>query len=1169
VLNSCRRAKGAEFRHDDDDRRGCLKGTRECVLAEIEHWTESFDMSPVYWLNGLAGTGKSTIAQTIAERLFADGRLGASFFCSRDFRDRRDLRYIFPTLAFQLAHKYPEFRSFLIPLLQSNPDIAHESLYNQMEMLIAGPLASSATSTVIVIDALDECVDEDPQSAILSVIGRLAGGVPNVKFFITGRPEPRIQSGFRLGLLRPLTDVFVLHDVEPSVINTDIRLFLEHGLSELAKRRGVERDDWPTDQHLDLLCERAAGLFVYAVATIKFLDHAFTPPTKQLDIIIRSPEITIHEGKTKVRPSTTLDSLYISCFQGAFGGMGAEDDEKVRIVVGTVVLAVNPLPPSAIASLVDLGKREVMDLLRMIQSLLKLNENPNIPVLPFHKSFPDFITDPLRCPSDRFHISPETGHLRLALSCLKLINNNLGQNLLSLPDYALNSEVQDLEIRVKDHISDALQYACKSWYSHLTEVRGDVVAILSALRNFLQEGFLAWLEVLSVIGATRDAVVALERLMHWLQEVCFVPLSNTHITILTLMRIPNQVTKDDQLLDTARDYFQFATNFFEVITVSATHVYHSALELSPLSSTVRKLYYSQRPHPLPRVVLGTSDFWGPSATSVSTEHSYYLSSTWSPCGQFVAAVAEEVAEIWDAPTLKPLSTLQSIKVATKFKRGLAYSPDGRSLAGCSDIGIVIWDTQTGGVIKVIGCEVPGDGLEPVWSLDGEAIGAISPRIFETLTVTVHMYDVVSGIARSPGVLQSRDTPYLWAHGNSFRIATTASDRRGCRINIFEVGSTLTRIEPFPIHFYSSLGAFSPTTYRVSISVAGGHSHDPDLLILDVRSSEVLLRETGSYWRATFSPDGTFFAAFATGFLHLWRYGSGSYIRWKEFRLAPTPFQFSPTLSSIVSCTGTLLHVLYLDHSPDTPATEPIVTTGNRLQDAFSPDSTYIATVHCGESTVTITNLDSQHPSPIQFIDTDLEISAIVLTGNVLLVKGSDMVVAWLLADDGMVDGILGNPRADRNDSIWELPTKVPTRLSKLFGRGGGNDDDNNNLGFSVGGETAAITLNGLAVRTYHTGTGESLKSGGQPRSARYRFHHPRRDECNLYHRDLSKHRGPLESDWPVSETTLQEGWVKDPEGKHRLWLPARWRQSRNEVDWLHGVTALRLRGPSELVVVKF
>jgi len=508
-------------------------------LEEIESWSKDSNMSPIYWLNGLAGTGKSTIAQTIAERVFADGRLGASFFCSRDFKDRRNLRYIFPTLAFQLAHKYSEFRSLLVPLLESNPDVVHDSLYNQMEMLIVEPLGSSNTSTVIVIDALDECVDEEPQSAILSVMGRLVEGIPSVKFLITGRPEPRIQSGFRLGLLKPLTDVFVLHGVEPSIINTDIRLFLEHGLSELAKRRGIEREAWPTAEQLDMLCERAAGLFVYAVATLKFLDHAFSPPNEQLDIIARAPGSTSHEGRAKVRSRTTLDSLdgfapsvdgsvetldslYLSSFQSAFGGIDSDDDEKVRRVVGTVVLAINPLPPSAIATLVDLGERQVMDLLRLIQSLLKLPEDPNSPVLPFHKSFPDFITDPLRCPNERFHISPRTGHLKLALNCLKLMNGGLEQNILSLPDYALNSEVEDLQTRINDRINVALVYACKSWHSHLIETKGDVTGIVPTLRSFLQEGFLAWLEVLSVIGAARDAIIALENLISWLQEVRFI-----------------------------------------------------------------------------------------------------------------------------------------------------------------------------------------------------------------------------------------------------------------------------------------------------------------------------------------------------------------------------------------------------------------------------------------------------------------------------------------------------------------------------------------------------------------------------------------------------------------------------------------------------------------------
>jgi len=516
-LNQCRRAKGAGYRYGN--RRGCLKGTRESVLNEIESWTKDFDKSPVFWLNGLAGTGKSTIAQTVSERIFADGLLGASFFCTRDFQDRSDLQFIFPTLAFQLAHKYCKFRSVLVPLLQSDPDVVYDSLYVQMEKLIIEPLRSADVSAVIVIDALDECTDDEPQSAILSVMGRLVEKIPRVKFFITGRPEPRIGSGFRLELLRPLTDVFVLHDVQPSLINNDIRLFLKHELSELARRRRLDR--WPTDEHVDLLCRRAAGLFVYAVATVKFLDSKTHPPKQRLDIIVNLPECTVPEGKTRFNPKTTLDSLYSSILQMAFSEEDPEVYPKVRSTIGAVILLVNPLPPSGIAELSGLDPEQVILFLALVHSLLTLDEGFNQPVKPFHKSFPDFITDPSRCPDTRFHISPGDLHLELAGDCLRLMSDRLERNLLSLPSYALNSEVEDLDARIKDRISLALQYACQSWHNHLTRTAGDVSSIISGLRLFLEEKFLAWLEVVSVLGAVRGAVVALEKLIPWLKEVCF------------------------------------------------------------------------------------------------------------------------------------------------------------------------------------------------------------------------------------------------------------------------------------------------------------------------------------------------------------------------------------------------------------------------------------------------------------------------------------------------------------------------------------------------------------------------------------------------------------------------------------------------------------------------
>ena len=517
MLNSCRRARGAGYQHGN--RRGCLRGTRETVLNEIESWTKDFDASPVFWLNGLAGTGKSTIAQTISERLFVDGLLGASFFCSRDFEDRSDLHFIFPTLAFQLAHKYPGFRDHLILLLQSNPDVVDESLYSQMEQLIVKPLQLADLSTVIVIDALDECRDEEPSSVILSVLGRFVKQIPRVKFFITGRPEPRIKTGFRLPLLVDSTDVFILHDVHPSLINNDIWLFLKHELSELAQRRQL--DEWPGDEDLDMLCRRASGLFVYAVASVKFLDSKLQSPKRRLEVIASLPECTDHEGKTHFNSKTTLDSLYTSILKVAFGEEDPEVYSNVRSTIGAVVLLVYPLPPSGIAKLIGIDLEEVILSLTLVQSLLVFDEDSNQPVKPFHKSFPDFINNPSRCTNTRFYISPGHLHLELVTNCLRVMNDGLEHNLLSLPDYALNSEVEDLQTRIEDHISIALRYACQSWHSHLTKITEDITNVISGLHVFLEEKFLAWLEVLSVLSATRGAIVSLEQLMSWLQEVCF------------------------------------------------------------------------------------------------------------------------------------------------------------------------------------------------------------------------------------------------------------------------------------------------------------------------------------------------------------------------------------------------------------------------------------------------------------------------------------------------------------------------------------------------------------------------------------------------------------------------------------------------------------------------
>jgi len=387
-----------------------------------------------------------------------------------------------------------------------------------MNKLIVQPLKKAAISTVIVIDALDECRDEESASAILSVLGRFVSKLPKIKFFVTGRPEPRIRASFRLPLLEAATDVFVLHDVEPRLVNDDIQLFFRHKFMELASRRdGL--DDWPTQEQLDLLRDRTAGLFVYAAATVRFVDHKNDSPKQRLDHLLQSSENSAFEGQTKFKENTTLDSLYTSILEEAFGEDDPEDDPRVRSVLGAVILAVNPLSPSAIAALLGFDTEEVFPLLSSVHSLLVLQENVDQPVRSFHKSFPDFITDPARCANPRFHIRTFDHNMELLTGCLKQMNRGLEKNMCQLPDAVTNSEVDDLQKRAKEYIEDGLQYACKSWHKHLRVAPSYVPEIKPVLHQFLEAKFLFWLEVLSILGATKEAVDALNAAVKWL-NVC-------------------------------------------------------------------------------------------------------------------------------------------------------------------------------------------------------------------------------------------------------------------------------------------------------------------------------------------------------------------------------------------------------------------------------------------------------------------------------------------------------------------------------------------------------------------------------------------------------------------------------------------------------------------------
>ncbi|KAF9644720.1 hypothetical protein BDM02DRAFT_3174221 [Thelephora ganbajun] len=977
VLNNIRCAHRAEYRHGD--RRGCLKGTRTAVLDQIELWTRDFDKPPVYWLNGLAGTGKSTIAQTIAERILADGRLGASFFCSRDFEDRRDLHFIFPTIAVQLARRYTEFRSIFVPLVQSDPAIVDESLYNQMKKLIIEPLEESSISTVIVIDALDECKDVEPASAILTVLGQFVSEIPKVKFFLTGRPEPRIRRGFGLPLLAEATDVFVLHEVESSRVNSDIQLFFRCSFLEIADRQGG-LDGWPTKDQLDLLCERAAGLFVYAVATVKFVDHRNNNPKKQLDRLLQLPKSTAYEGMTRFKPNTTLDSLYMTILQEAFGDDHPVDDPKVRSVLGAVILAANPLSPSAIGTLLGFDTEDVLPLLSSIHSLLTLQEDIDQPVRPFHKSFPDFIVDPTRCTNERFRVSPPSHHPELLIGCLNLINRTLEKNMCKLPDAVINSQVPDLRERTERYINPALQYACKSWRKHLVDEHTvQTPKITSTLHRFLENKFVFWLEVLSVLGAAREAIDALDLVTKWLEASPTVELAN--------------------------DCFRFVTGLFEVIEESAPHIYHSALPLSPQKSMVRKLY-GPHANPMARIVHGLPVSWD--LVSATMEYSC-LTAAWSPCGRFIAisnkfSGDKSRVEILDAATLKRLTILEFPGGSTGQ---LVFSPDARLLMSYKYMPekLISWDLQTGVMVSAISPEQWDHDTECrsiTYSACGTILGVLIRRLG---TFTIRTYNVHSGTHTYSHLVEGEAVGGIWTHGGCLRFATTDSRSITTWEVRFASRNAPTEIEslPLPEEFLhdSHVHSFHPTPSRLAFS------HSERIFVWDTRRSKFLLNERakGPYG-TSFSSDGRFFMyGMISPVIYLWKESPTGYIvhRKLNYQTGMESSLISPNGESIFSF-GSRAIQLWRTMDPTTSFSRK--QTHERFIVEFSPDETLAAVARLKDKTIAV--LDLKSGDPLSTIDTGMQVHGQRAAGNTVVAFGGEKVVTWNLPTRGRVLNLKAN-----------------------------------------------------------------------------------------------------------------------------------------------------------------
>ena len=470
-------------------RHRCTAKTREVIHQTLQSWTINPESEKINWMNGMAGTGKTTIAYSYCEWLEETNRLGGSFFCSRISSTCRSLSQIIPTLAYQLARFSPAFRSKLCAILKDDPDAGKLNVAQQFEKLINRPMLNAKEampdSVVMVIDGLDECDDNYSVRLLLDLLLKFAERLP-LKFFVSSRPEHVIRDRMmsRGGSSRVIV---YLHDIEQSIVEEDIKKYLIEELSPM--------EPSPSMKQIEQLAKRSRNLFIYAATLVRYIypDDIPVDSSDRLESMLEA--ISGAKGMSDNRYED-LDLLYTTVLNAVFKSrLSYSEKDYTQRVLWMVISAKEPITQHTIAVLARLTERQVSSALQSLRSVVHVPENSSL-ISTLHASFPEYMLDKSRskdlcCDESKLN---ET----LVHRCFDVMKQELKFNICALENsYLSDGQVEDLERRVTRCISPTLSYVCRYWSSHLS-LAPAVDNVREMLFEFLSDRLLFWMEVLSL-----------------------------------------------------------------------------------------------------------------------------------------------------------------------------------------------------------------------------------------------------------------------------------------------------------------------------------------------------------------------------------------------------------------------------------------------------------------------------------------------------------------------------------------------------------------------------------------------------------------------------------------------------------------------------------------------
>ncbi|KAH8988695.1 hypothetical protein EDB86DRAFT_2031977 [Lactarius hatsudake] len=595
----------------------CLEGTRTTVLDEVFAWLKNPSSARIFWLGGIAGSGKTAISQSVSIlAALLDGHLVISVFFSQfGHAGLCDASSVFQTLAFQLSLLDIGYKERISGIINEYPDIFENDLRVQYEKLIIEPLGAirrSHSCILITLDGLDECEPHGATAVLKVLFAEDVDHPKGLKILTASRPEVHLRKVFDAQ-----RDIWKrsLGDVETE---SDIRHYLRSSFDRPPNPLG---DPFTISEGtISKLAKRAGNSFIYAATTVRFIfdDHC-QDPQKRVDFLLS------HRMDGEQRPYAHLDALFLDILQQALP-LGARTDEKrrLRTVLGLLVCFREPFPIREMETFYGIRPGDVMRAVHQLHSLVQVQNLSGCAPHIYHRSFTDFVVDPARCPDQNLVVDIGSTERRIFDKCFSLCNL-LSQKIVN--DLAANDS-SPVWRNDPTNFSTQEKYACLYWASHLTNIK-DVDEITE--HHLDSRCLLRWIETMTVLGMLREAVMHTDQVRTW----------------VTLLK--GQADKlPDRRVDLVDNAFSFLPHHATTISYDLLLIYDSALFTSTAGFQLQVIKV-ERISPWdfsPRVA--------PSREFSALMPTFKLCSefvpalAWSPNSQHIAVFRVNGIETWDA-----------------------------------------------------------------------------------------------------------------------------------------------------------------------------------------------------------------------------------------------------------------------------------------------------------------------------------------------------------------------------------------------------------------------------------------------------------------------------------------------------------------------------------------